>query len=317
MSGWSNSPEDRSERARRLWDYRALQRDVRRDQFLKEWLQKAMASQRWFEGENFTRDDIQDMAESDGYRTAAAWLEMRKQTHRAMDYFVHEAAFKKLWQLLREHDKKGFSTMPSYSSGRRAVPWALLEAIQHWQLAPKLTAGERKRLSTKIAVACEVLETLLAQVAPSHKYDDQYERFRFTDVDQAREAFRVFGAETAGAEAEADPFSGVVWRASQNLRACGVVPLWAVANIKRMALTKPRSANTLPTKLRAKTAQRTFFIGAVHHAIERAAVATPAECGIDRPLMAEIVGLLANTDCSADDVRKALEGNRLEDSSYQ
>lgn len=311
VSGWSNSPADRNERARRIREHRAFERETRRDQFLQEWLKKAEASQRWFESESFTRDELQEMAEQDGYRTAAAWLAVRKQSLQTLHRFVHEDAFKRLWAILREYDKKKLSTIPSYSPGRGSVPSLLLSAIQHWHQAPKLTATERSQLSQKIAATCEVLEGLLAQVSPSHEYDDQYERFRFDDATQARAAFRVFGADTR--DADADPFFGVTWRASVNLRACGVVPLWAVGNIKRMALTQPRSANTLPTKMRAKTAQRTFFIGAVHHAIDRAALTTPSDCGIDRQLMAEIVGLLTDTDCTADDVRKAAPRSNPED----
>jgi hypothetical protein len=81
-----------------------------------------------------------------------------------------------------------------------------------------------------------------------------------------------------------------------------------------MAQAKPRSANTLPTKVRAKTAQRTYLIGAFHKAVDASALAAPTEIGIDRQLTAEIIGLITDTDCSADDVRKALEANRREDS---
>ena len=92
----SNSPEDRSKRAQHLLDEQAFQRDIRRNQFLQKWLQKSVSSQAWFKGQSFTRDRVQEMADSDGCRTAASWLEMRKRPHRTIFRFVHEDAFKRL-----------------------------------------------------------------------------------------------------------------------------------------------------------------------------------------------------------------------------
>lgn len=312
MKGWSNSPEDRSDRARRIREWRALEREIRRDRFLQDWLDTAEASERWLTGEKLTRSEIQEFAEDDGYRTAADWLASRKQQLRMHRHFVHAPVFRKLWALLREHDRTGIGAVPSYGPSRGSVPARLLEAVVHWHQAPKLTSAERKKLSQKIVKACEELESLVAQVSPSHKLDDQYARFRFEDVTQARAVFKAFGADTT--EADKAPSFGTAWRASHTLQACGVVPLWAIQNIKLMALANTRSANTLPTKVRAKTAQRTYLIGAVQKAIDLSAMATPAEVGIDRHLMAEIVGLIADIDCSADDVRKALEATRQEDS---
>jgi hypothetical protein len=120
-------------------------------------LDKAEASERWFIGERLTRVDIQEFADNDGYRTAADWLASRKQQLRVLRHFVQAPAFKKLWALLREHDKKGIGTIPSYSPARGSMPARLLQAIEEWHKAPKLTSAERKRLSQKIAKTCEEL----------------------------------------------------------------------------------------------------------------------------------------------------------------
>ena len=92
VGSWSNSPEDRSKRAQHLLGEQAFQREIRCNQFL----QKSVSSQAWFKGESFTRDRVQEMADSDGCRTAASWLETRKRSHRTIFRFVHEDAFKRL-----------------------------------------------------------------------------------------------------------------------------------------------------------------------------------------------------------------------------
>jgi hypothetical protein len=67
--------------------------------------------------------------------------------------------------------------------------------------------------------------------------------------------------------------------------------------------------NTLPTKVRAKAAKKTYFIGVVRGAICASTQSTLDELGIGPQMMADLVALLSDMDCTSDDVRKVLGEN--------
>lgn len=241
---------------------------------------------------------------ADGYRTARAWLDMRKDGHAALHNFVYSDSFKTLWSILKKHDGPdglGYA----YSPVNGGVPRRLLSAIETWHKAPKFTVSERRLHSKRIAKACTDLEDLLGQLVPSNELDDQYEWFRFSDEGQAGAVLAAFHMSVD--EIKAKGFPTVSWIASQRLRACGVVPLWAVQNIKIMALDASPKSNGLPTKVRATAAKKTFFIGVVNAAICRSTMATLEQLSIGPQLIADVVGLLSDLDCTADDVRKAAD----------
>lgn len=273
-------------------------------QFLNDWLMAAESSKSWLEGEEFTRDELQELALTDGYRTAQAWLDMRAQAQSAMRHFVHSEYFQQLWAILRERDLTDDGN--AFSPARRGVPAQLLSAIEHWHQTPKFTVAERKRQSAKIAAVSAELEILLGQLVPNRSCDDQYTRFRFSDPGQAGAVFAVF---RSPAELKEKRRTSVGWDASQRLEACGITPLWAVQNIKEMA-ENGIAVQGVPTKVRATGALKTYFISVLNRAIGAATYGyRPKEIGINHQLLADIVGLLANTDCTSDDVRKTLAAN--------
>lgn len=282
--------------------YGALKRQIKDDNFFQQWLKTADESNRWLKAEQPTPDELQQYAENEGYRTARSWLEMRKDGYLALNYFINEDAFKKLWMLLKEYDQK--TDWHSYSPANGGVPSRLMSALQLWHQSPKFTVAERIRHSKKVALLCQELEELLSQVFPSHLHDDQYDRFRFSNQDQAKAMFASFGS--ASPDHEARGFFSISWFASHRLKAAGVVPMWAVQNIKQLAQIESTRSGALPTKVRAKTAKRTYLIGAVSAAICKGTMsATLEELAIGPQLIADLVALLSNMDCSADDVRKA------------
>ena len=297
----------RDERAKTLREGRRQDRELRaeieRDQFLQEWLAQAEESQQSFAREVISDDALEEFAKYEGYRSARAWRVARADMLRLLRHFVEAEPFKQFWALLKKNQLED-DYVWGYSPANAGVPSRLLAAMETWHKAPKFTATERRQHSQKIAQASQVLEDLLAQVEPSHDLDGQYSRFRFENKDQAGAVFRVFGGSSV--EADSKPFFGTQWLASHNLMTCGVVPLWAVRNIKAMALDGAPGSNPLPAKVRAKAAKKTYFIGVALAAIQRSSTFAVKERSVGPQLVADIVGLLANMDCTADDVRKAM-----------
>lgn len=295
---------DRTIRAQRLMEHRALRREVRKNTFLREWLTAAEDSSDWFKSQNFSDKEVEEMARSDGYRTARSWLEMRSDGHRTIKQFVHADEYQVLWRALKEHDNGTVGGGYAYSPLNGGVPSRLLDSIQRWHKLPKFTTAERKNHSEKIAAAAEKLEDLLGQLVPSDNLDPQYSQFLFPDKQQAIAVLRRMGK--SGEEIEAQRFPSPSWEAGIRLSHLGIEPLWAVQNIRMMASDSSKSYASLPTKVHTKTAKRTWFIRAVYDAICGATFSTPKNIGLRQEDLAGVVGLLTNADCSADDVRKAL-----------
>lgn len=298
----------RSERAEFLRTVRKERRElneaIKTDQFLRDWLRHVEQDQRAFaiEREKLCDPDLTEIAHHAGFRTSKAWLAARKDLEKLHHYFVYAEPFKELWAHLRERQDKIFPQW-GYSPTRVGVPHKLVDAVMTWHQAPKFTQAERRAHSRKIAAACEVLEDLLGQIEPSHTLDGQYSRFRFDNKAQAGALCRAF--DVSHEKDDKDPFFGTQWKASHRLQLGGVVPLWAIQNIKKMAAEGGPKASPLPAKIRAKAAKKTYFIGAVSGILKSVSFSNPADSQIGHQLIADVVGLLAGTDCTADDVRKA------------
>ena len=61
----------------------------------------------------------------------------------------------------------------------------------------------------------------------------------------------------------------------------------------------------LPPKIRAKAAKKTYFIKVVAGVLKGVSASPFGEFTIKSQLIADILGLMCGTDCTADDVRKA------------
>lgn len=296
----------RSERAKYLRSirkaHRELMAEISRDSFLRDWLVEAQQDQAAFAIEYKSDADISAMAQHAGFRTSKAWLAARKDLADLHHHFVYAEPFKKLWTLLKSRQRSTDIQYP-YLPSNGGVPRKLIDAVVTWHQAPKFTQAERRAHSKKIAAACQALEDLLGQIEPSHSHDGQYSRFRFDDKAQAGALYRAFGV--SHVEDDTNPFFGTQWNASHRLQFGGVVPIWAVQNIKHMALSGEPTSSPLPAKIRAKAAKKTYFIGAVSCVMKVAISQTSEDFQTRHQLIADIVGILCGTDCTADDVRKA------------
>lgn len=300
----------RSERAEFLRtvrkEHRQLLAAIKTDRFLHDWLQHVEQDQKEFaiERKKLSDTDLSEIAHHAGFRTSKAWLAARRDLHDLHRHFVYAEPFKKLWTILKDRQSRdGASLYWGYAPTAVGVPQKLIDAALTWHQAPKFTQAERRSHSRKIAAACQDLEDLLGQIEPSHTLDGQYSRFRFDDKAQAGALYVAFGA--SHEKDDTNPFFGTQWKASHRLEFGGVVPLWAVQNIKKMALEGGPKDSPLPAKIRAKAAKKTYFIGAVLGALKSVSYTNPDDSQISHQLIADIVGLLAGTDCTADDVRKA------------
>lgn len=298
----------RSERAKYLRTIRQSHRDlmaaIKRDRFLNDWLEVVQQDRLEYERarESITDSELSAMAIRSGFRTSKSWLNALKDYYDLHHHFVHAEAFKQLWEILKKHQSSN-NIEYCYSPTPTGVPRKFIEAVLTWHKAPKFTHAERRAHSRKIAKSCQDLEDLLGQVEPSHSLDGQFSRFRFSDKAQAGALYRAFGLPHK--EDDQNPFFGTQWNASHRLQFGGVVPLWAVQNIKIMATDGAPRSNPLPAKIRAKAAKKTYFIGVVAATLKVAAYQTNVDFQIKPQLIADLVGLLSNLDCTADDVRKA------------
>lgn len=293
-------------RRERLLAWRQMRREIRADTFMQEWLREAEAFTAELLRADLSDPSINQAAEANGFRTARIWLDAGKERALIAHRFLHESAFQTLWGILKAYDKRSLIGF-AYSPSNGGVPARLLSAVSAWHQAPKFTAAERRRHDKKIADASKTLEVLLAQVSPSHQLDDQYARFDFDD-EHARNVFRSLGASARGQEIEKRGWPRMGYALGTHLQVAGVDPLWAVRNIQALAtLGAARRDDVLPRKVRASGAKRTFYIVALYRAILGACMENLDQLGISYQLMADIAGLMADTDCSSDDVRKALE----------
>ena len=277
------------------------------DDFLQDWLGAANNSARLFKQANLTGDALNEQAIAHGYRTGRVWKQAMQDHQSALHHFVNADAFGKLWECAKNHDAI-YGEGCAYSPAIRGIPNRLLEALDAWHRLPKFTKTERAAHSKKIAKACEQLQDLLGQLLPADAFKAPYSRFILGRDGQADAVFRVFKSEPLNKPS-------VIFEAGHNLKQCGVTPLWAVGNIRQMAEAEAAVIRSkfVPTKIRADTAKKTYLIGAFSRAINTACMdALPSQLGITHEQIADVVALLAGTECQVEDVRKRLA--ELEDS---
>lgn len=283
-------------------------------QFLRDWLQSAESSRQSFIESAPSDTEMELIAQEDGFRTARAWSEMREHGLKVMRYFIEQGAFLKLWELLRKQDKADFGLGYSFSPANGGVPSRILSAIEVWHQMPKMTRAQRIEQTLKIRKHCDELLLLLGQITPSHLFDDQFSSFKFKEAEHSEMVLTALGIYD---EVKAKNFPSVNWHASYYVNKLGIHPLWALERIREQCEVEPEPLGQIPQKISAKTAMRTYFIRVVHDAISRATFRRPMEIGIGNQLISEIVGLVADMDCSDDDVRKAIVAYDPEDSGLE
>jgi hypothetical protein len=275
---------------------------VKRDQFLQKMLASAEAANRTILEQVTTREELILQAKLQGYRTVTDWQAMRADGLSALRNFAASKEFECLWKVLRKHDASNPFIGYSYSPANGGVPMRLLRAIEVWHQAPKITRAERNQISKAIGKKCHELENLLAQLDNGGSSDKQFSQFLFQEEGQSRAILKAFQRQTGHP-------SGDSSKAGLVLALLGVEPIRAVKNIKLLAMNDRLLPNTLPTKVRAKAAKKTYFIGVVRGAICASTQSTLDELGIGPQMMADLVALLSDMDCTSDDVRKVLGEN--------
>ncbi len=283
-----------------------LQRIIDQDTFLDEWLVQSDQVRLEFERETelFDATAREAYASRFGFRTWAAPRECQRDTHRAAALFRSEPAFRTLWKLLKQHDAKLAWGPMLYGPHNAGVPAKLLSAIETWHKTPKFTDAELTRHKAKIARKCKELGELLAQLTPGN-FGDQFDRLLFEPMEADR-LFDCLGTPKKRINAYGSSTYFRARNAEYLLRDAGVTPQWALRSIAKSA--QEREFDVLPTKVRAPTAYRTYLIGEVSTSLSGYGQAE--DTLVSDRLIAEVVSLLSNMDCSEDDVRHALKQRR-------
>ncbi len=289
-------------RTEALEQHRQLKLKIAEDQFLVEWLTNFEVGLADYQKEKLSPEAIEQRAKQAGYRSGRVGEDHLRRMHLVMRRFVSEPAFQKLWHILKRDDlaNDGFS----YSPANGGFPSRILRAIDDWYRLPKFTTAERKAHQRKIEKLSDELLLLLEQVAYSTYTDTAFSQFSSLTQEQISALFGWFSSPKKwNQEFEYQQKS----RAQFYLKSAGITPLWAVDYIRQASQSNDASER-LPTKVRAKGAMKTFLIHRLHRELENCLVFSAFKFGSQVPqdLFAEIVGLVADCDCSADDVRKAL-----------
>ena len=288
-------------------DNAELRATVSRDEFLSEWLSAANSDRVQFENETANLDNAgrESVALKAGFRTWRNLLDCQRDMHRTLEHYSAHPTFITLWQRLRDCDTEIDWGPMLYGPHNGGVPRALLRSIETWHESPKFTAAELAKHKAKIVKMSGDLIALIAQVSPGN-FSDRFAAFCMT-ANETEKIFAIFKSPKNLKQIRGKalpPF----W-ASELLQRAGVTPVWALQNI--MACAQLRGADVLPTKVRAPTAFRTYLIHAVCSSV--AQIASHGEPPISDQLVADVVSLLSNKDCTADDVRKAMSARRKRD----
>lgn len=290
-------------KAEALEQQRQLKLKVADNHFLVEWLTDFEAGLAGYEQEKLSPEAVEQRAEEAGYRSGRIGEDHFRRVHLVMQRFVSAKAFIRLWDILKRDDlvSGGFS----YSPANGGFPSRILRAIEDWYRLPKFTAAERKAHQKKIEKLSDELLLLLGQVAYSTNTDTAFSQFSNLTQEQISSLFGWFKSPKKWTrEFEYKQKN----RAQFNLKSAGITPLWAVEYIQQ-ASRQIDTGERLPTKVRAKGAMKTYLIHRLHRELESSLMFSTfkTEPLIPQDLFAEIVGLIADCDCSADDVRKALK----------
>lgn len=254
-------------------------------------------------------DQREAVAADHGFRTWRHFGACIAHTRKVATMYVRDSTFKELWRQLKCFEASG-ELDHLYSPHPFAVPDGLCQAILTWYQQPKFTAAQLRAHRQKILRTCQALRELLLQVTPGGLWDD-YASF---DLDEptAERMLRTFQT-SPHPRPDGYRYSNQ-WTANQLVRESGLTPLWAVERILQASTLQP--ASPLPTKVGSATAFRTYMIRELYMLVVRGTLA-PFEPKHSLPdhLIAQVVSLIADRDCAAEDVRKALKELRAEDSS--
>lgn len=285
----------------------ALQAETERNQFLNEWLAASESGKVAFEADtrNLGNEERETIAIANGFRTWRAFVECLHHKHRTLKQFVSEPAFRTLWQRLRAWDAKQDWPLELYGPHRGGVPSTLIDDIEIWHKLPKFTASELVKHKRKIINACDELIGLIEQVTP-RPVPDRFATLNLSH-DEAESVFRNFKSPPSVSKTYRTPFT-----AGFLLNRAGVSPLWVLRNIKESASTESREQ--LPTKVRAQSSFRTYIIYRLCDSLAR--LVLHRSLPVSDQLIADVVALVANMDCTVDDVRKTMKERRAADKAW-
>lgn len=284
-----------------------LQASIANRAFLRQWVDDAE------KGLAFLLDQqragspaaLAALASGGGFRTWSQALAHQRDMQRVLKHFAEHPSFEALWNAARAFDEE-LGYPGAFGPQNGALPASILRGVERWHHVPKFSRAERRRHALQIVKHCDELARLVGQVAPD-AFSNSFDRFFVTD-DQARGLAHRFGSNAKFVKAWAAGGYGVRSSCSNKLQQVGITPEWAIGQLRDGALRWEHSDSGLPTKVHAASVKRTFFIGVVNSCLDFA-----ERCGgglakleVSQQLRADIVGLLANVDCTADDVRKAV-----------
>jgi hypothetical protein len=302
---------ERMSRKAQLAEWREAQakfeKDIEGNAFLKVWLANNIEGRRQIEAETngLTASERAAYALERGCRTWAALIAGVEACDQLFHSYVYSPAFADLWAFLKELDRRGGS-IELFCPANGAVPARLIEAVVEWHRLPKFTKTEHKRHCDRIAVLCDELQILLGQLSPA-SYPDPFE-FLPIGSEQASKITTMIGVRSVPSQ-DAPP-----WREKRRLqhilKAAGIDFRWTVSALREQSKVDTSSRFT-PTKIRSKSAYKTFLIRHLDSAIDPFLISRPIR-GLHQ-IVADVVGEITRQDCSAEDVRKALASRGSED----
>lgn len=288
---------------------------VEKDQFLQAWLDEVERFQPTFDADNAKLDAAQreKRAKDCGYRTWRQYLDAVAAANRLSYLYVHGEAFKRLWVALKEYDKSA-GWVELYGPHNGGVPSRLMAGVAEWYQAPKFTKAEMARHNRKITKLCDELLLLIGQVTPSLEHGDPF-RFAHISDEQADRLLEAFHYPPPPND-DKQELRRSTWKRRRIVQSAleygGIDAAWCIKNIKIGANQDPATKG-MPTKVRAKSAFKTYLILKLNKIIW-----TPFGSirGLHQ-LMADVVAELTDSDCSAEDVRKAITSSDAEDSGLK
>ncbi len=281
------------------------------DVFLSDWLTEYEASKRDFESSlvGLSQAQLEKLAITNEFRTWRLHRAFINHHGLVLRRFVQHETFARLWQALAEYDATHETF--SFTAANGGVPATLLRRLDAWYRVPKFTAIQMKRHYEKISKSCDDLLHLIQQVTPGEQGDNRFAAFNYLEHGQARYLLRCFQSPAEVGRRKLsngqDDSSYPKVFVQYVLQQAEITPIAALETIRKAASGDP-SRRKLPTKLGAKNAMRTYFIRATYEAINSASSTLFHEGSIvPNRLLADLVSLIADTDCTEDDVRKALK----------
>lgn len=283
--------------------------DVEKDTFLREWLDEINQYKPIFDAKNkaLSASERESDALAKGYRTWRQYIDAVDGSNRLYYLYVHGEAFQRLWHVLKDCDKSsGFVDL--YGPHNGGAPLRLSRAFSEWYSLPKFTKAERSQHCEKIKRLCDELLLLVGQITPVGEADDPF-RFARISYEQAQHLLAAFKSPDSLIGDGASREAWTIRRTAQMaLERGGITAAWCVQNIRDAASIEPLLSPT-PTKIRAKSAFKTYLILNLNRIVWSAFTEIPGR----QQLIADVVVELANMDCTAEDVRKAIANIEPED----